>query len=84
MRGNVRHIRSHSARPFDWQRDEDAVWVQLTPLEWSVLVAGAERSEVTAAREVAALVSEQVVAVQLARLGADVADANADARQGAS
>ena len=80
-RSNVRHLRT-IPKPYDHEQ-EDAVWVQLTPLEWSVLVAGAERSQFAAAHEVAAKVTEQVMSVQLARFTADVADANGDYLEGA-
>jgi len=78
----IRHLR-HIARPYDHEQEQN-VWVQLTPIEWSVLVAGAERSSLVAAREVAANVAEQVIAVQLARFNADIADANHDYPEGAA
>jgi hypothetical protein len=79
---NVRNLRP-VARPYDHEQEHN-VWVQLSPIEWSVLVAGAERSTLVAAREVAANVAEQVMAVQLARFAADIADANHDYPEGAA
>lgn len=80
-RSNVSHMRP-VPKPYDHET-EGEIWVALTPIEWSVLVAGAERSQFTAAHEVAAKVSEVVVAAQLARMKSDIADANADYLEGA-
>lgn len=73
-RSNVTHLRP-TPKPYDHET-EGEVWVALTPVEWSVLVAGAQRSTFTAAHEVAARVAEIVTSVQLKRFAADIADAN--------
>jgi hypothetical protein len=78
-RSAVRHLRA-VARPYDHERDEDGVSVTLSPIEWSILVAGAERSPIDACREVAARVGREVVEVQRLRMQATIADAEYDYR----
>lgn len=77
MRGNVRHLRP-VVRPYDHERDEDLIHVGLTPVEWSLLVTGAERGPIVAAHEVAACVAAEVKQVQHLRIQADIADATYD------
>lgn len=69
----------HFLHPYDHQR-EDAISISLTPIEWSVLIAGAERSAIADCRELAARVAAEVMLVQRLRFQADVADADADYR----
>lgn len=64
---DIYHLRT-VPRPYDHERDDDAISVALTPVEWSVLIAGAERSHIVACREVAARVSDEVTRVQRLRL----------------
>ena len=70
---NVRNLRP-SSRPYNHEIDDDAIWVQLHPLEWSVIKVACERSEIAAAWEAADKMAEQVQTVQLARITADIRD----------
>lgn len=79
MPAHVRHLRV-APRPFDWERDDDAVEISLHPAAWSLLVLGAERSEVTGARDIAAQVALEVRRVQHLRHQAAIADAEHDYR----
>lgn len=63
MPAHVRHLRV-APRPFDWERDDDAVEISLHPAAWSLLVLAAERSDVTGARDIAAQVAGEVRRVQ--------------------
>lgn len=40
MPAHVRHLRV-APRPFDWERDDDAVEISLHPAAWSLLVLAA-------------------------------------------
>ena len=71
----VRNLRPRP-RPYDHQRDEDDVWVQASPIEWSVIAAAVERSGVVAAIEAMQPIADQVIAAQLARHHADLLDAH--------
>jgi hypothetical protein len=66
-----------ATRPYDVER-EDEVWVALTPLEWSVIVAAVERSNVAAALDPAMRLHDQLIATQVARMRADIRDAEYD------
>jgi hypothetical protein len=70
---NVRNLRP-AARPYDHERDDEQIWVQLHPLEWSVIKEACEWSEIRAAWEAADKMAEQVQTVQLARINADIRD----------
>ena len=70
MTTNVRHLRA-MPRPYDHERDDIAIAVALTPLEWSVLIAGAERSPIADCRSVAARVAAEVMRVQRLRFAPD-------------
>jgi hypothetical protein len=73
----VRHLRV-APRPYDHERDDTGVTITLSPIEWSILVAGAERSTIADCREVAARVAREVLEVQRLRIQADIADAEYD------
>ena len=72
MPAHVRHLRV-APRPFDWERDDDAVEISLHPAAWSLLVLAAERSDVTGARDIAAQVALEVRRVQHLRHQAAIA-----------
>ncbi len=80
-RSNVSHLRP-VAKPYDHEA-EDVVWVAATPMEWSVIAAAVERSPFLAAREPMRRIAAEVVDHQLARMKADIVDANADYLGGA-
>ena len=71
MPAHVRHLRV-APRPFDWERDDDAVEISLHPAAWSLLVTGA--------RDIAAQVALEVRRVQHLRHQAAIADAEHDYR----
>lgn len=72
----------YSPTPYDWERDDDTVTVELSPVEWSILVAGAQRSHIAECVELADEVARRVTDVQAKRYAAIVGDAEYEVRRG--